>query len=194
MMMPNASESEIEQFKKSLVENVKHMMDNPAMMDMMQQQMRNMAANGGNPMMNMGMGNPMNNQFNSPMGNQMNSPMNSPMNNPMNNQMNSPYQNNMNQFANQFQNQNMNNPLNQNMQSDMSLLTPCSHGYYHPALLRMAVERNPMQSMPSAPPMTDKEAEEKYSSQLDQMYSMGYTNKRKNLKALKACKGNLEMA
>lgn len=192
MMMPNASENEIETFKKQFVENLRRVKENPAMMNMMQQQMKDMMGNGGNPMGGMPMGgNPMGGMpmtgsmgMSSPYGQNM-PPMNSPYNQP--NPMNQ--QNTMNPQVQQI------NLPPQFSNLPANLLTPCSHGYYHPQLLRMFADNHQMeQNMAKTTPLTDKEVEEKYSTQLDTMYSMGYTNKRKNIKALKACKGNLEMA
>ncbi|KRH92653.1 Ubiquitin-like protein [Pseudoloma neurophilia] len=180
MMVPNGSEQEIEAFKKQFVENIKTMRENPAMMNMVTAQMRDMAQGQYNP----GMGMP---QMNPNMYNQMSSP------NQVNRNMN-PQMNNFNPMMGYGMNQNMshfNNPL----------LIPCSHGFYHPAafsLLSGFHNRNfgfaNTQASTPRQTLTDQQIEEKYAQQLEQMYSMGYTNKQKNIKALRACNGNLELA
>lgn len=192
-MMPNASASERETFKASFVENIKRMKENPGMMDMMTNQMRNMMQGGGsggmnfnpygfNPMMNPGMTNPMANQMNSPMNNRMNSPVQNPMyNNMMNQGMRSPYH--YDYISNQSY--------------QMSPTVPCSHGFYPMYFQNMFndhMNRNMGTASTPKKEITEEEAEQKYSEQLSSMYSMGYTNKKKNINALIKCGGNLQAA
>lgn len=186
-MIPNASEQERETFKQTFIENIKRMKSTPGALEMTTNQVKNMASQGIYP----GMGAP-------------NMPFNNPVN-PMNN-ANQGYNpmNNVNQGYNQgftspMMGQNLQYPrpgLYQDplsgRQFPMSNTTPCSHGYYPIQVHQMLNQE--LQTKKSNKNLTDEEAEQKFSSQLSSLNEMGYTNKKKNLKALKECNGDLHSA
>lgn len=179
--------------------NMMQVGNNPSMAQAMNTQMGQM---GNQSMGNVPFGNPQMNtpqMGNQPMGtSQINQHINSP-------QIPNPYQ--MDPYGGPQANSNRNtamNPTAMNPTAMNQIVNPCSHGYYHPALFsfsNLTNTHNPHQTgaaqgiqTQSKPILTDQEIEEKYSSHLNQMYQMGYTNKKKNIKALKACGGNLELA